>query len=453
VSTNQPDTAAQDSLAEFLVSRARAAIGSIPAEVQRAARLHILDALGVAVLGARRGPLRGLHERFPGAAGAASILGSSRRVAPSVAALINGAYVHSLEYDDTHVASVMHGSSIVLPAALASAEQFGVSGADFVAAYTIGWEVLIRFGLAAPGRLQARGFQTTSAAGPFVAALVSTLLGGDSRVGEAALGIAGMQPGGTFAFLADGDTTKAVQPGWAALSGLIAADLARSGVTGPSGVLDGPYGFFRLFADDDSAADRMRELVETLGHKWFLPEAAFKLIPCCHFVHQGLRAEDVASVACHVPPGAASIIAEPWSAKQFPATPPDARWSLPYVLASVLIDGDVRLDLFSEPIGGARAALAARMRHVPWTNSGFPGRFPARLHVSTRDGRELMSEIDDVRGGPTRPIDAAEVLAKANTNMRLSAISSERRATIVAEILEAADPDLALVLRALQSDS
>ncbi|CAN5433611.1 MmgE/PrpD family protein [soil metagenome] len=460
----EPGTANVVSLSEILVARARQAFVSIPGEVRQAARLHILDALGVAVLGAGKGPLRGLQDRLPPAPGAATVLGSSQRMSPPMAALVNGAYLHSLEYDDTHVASVMHGSSTVLPAALAAAEQFAGNGADFVAAYTIGWEVLIRFGLAAPGSLQARGFQTTSAAGPFAAALVSTLLDGDADISQAALGIAGMQPGGTFAFLADGDTTKAVQPGWAALSGLMAADLARAGVTGPKGVLDGPYGFFKLYADDEGAAVRMREQVETLGVDWLLPDAAFKLIPCCHFihpfvqalqelVHDGLRAADIASLTCHVPTGAAPIIAEPWPAKQRPATPHDARWSLPYVLAAVLADGAVSVDLFTEPIGGERAAYASRMRYVAWPDSGFPERFPARLEVLTTDGRRLTRQVDDVRGAPGHPISTAEVIAKADDNMRSGGVSAAGRKRVVAEIIHASDPDLIAILDPLRGDA
>lgn len=446
-------TEVPDTLAESLVGAAFAAYDAVPDYVLESARLHMLDGLGVGMLGARRGPLRGLADRLGGTDGGAFVLGSSSGWPPSMAALLNGAYVHSLEYDDTHVASVMHGSSTLLPAALAAAQQHGATAEELLRAYTVGWEVLIRFGLAAPGALQANGFQTTSAAGPFAAALVSCLLAGDRPSAVGALGVAGMQPGGTFAFLADGDTTKAVQPGWAAHAGLVAADLARAGVTGPRTVLDGPYGFFRLFANDDSAAERMAQLVAGIGIVWHLPEAAFKLLPCCHFIHpyveavrdlrdEGLDASGVRRIRCHVPPGAAPVIAEPWPAKLRPATPHDARWSLPYVLAAALVDGSVSIDLFEQPIGGERARVAELVDHVPWPDSGFPARFPARVEVDTHDGRTLVRAVDDVHGGPGRPCSDEDIVAKARENLRLAGLSERAVEGLVDGLVGDSQPNL-----------
>jgi 2-methylcitrate dehydratase PrpD len=371
--------------------------------------------------------------------------------------LINGSLIHSLEFDDTHVASVMHGSSTVAAAALAVAQEVQADGADFVSAFTLGWEVLVRIGLASPGALQARGFQTTSAGGPFAAALVSGLLHGDPvETLVDALGIAGSQPGGTFAFLADGDTVKAGQPAWAAHSGLWAAELARAGMTGPAGVFEGPLGFFQLYAGDPGAADRLRAELRTLGEQWHLLDAAFKLLPCCHFIHPfvealskaletGIAPGDVASIHCHVPRDAAPIIAEPWSARQQPATPHDARWSLPYVLAARVVDGDVGLDLFNTPIGGERLALSMRVTHELWDDSGFPAAFPARLQITTHGGRTVEAAVDDVVGGANRPIGPEAVLSKARENLALGGLAPDAVADLVTELLESAAPNAARI--------
>jgi 2-methylcitrate dehydratase PrpD len=355
----------------------------------------------------------------------------------------------------------MHGSSLVAPAVLAVAEAAGRSGADALRAYTVGWEVLIRFGLAAPGTLQARGFQTTSAAGPFVAALISALLDGDPQLAVQAMGIAGIQPGGTFAFLAEGDTVKALQPGWAASAGLQAADLARAGVTGPRLVLDGEFSFFRLFTGDgDEPVRRMRRELVTLGERWHLPDAAFKLVPCCHFIHpfvealqelvdDGLDRRAIARIICHVPTGEAPVIADPWPERQAPAKPHDGRWSLPYVLAGQLIDGAVTVELFERPVDPAKVALARLIEHEPWPDSGYPARFPARIEVELRDGTTMRAAVDDVRGGPGRPIGEAAVLAKARQNLRLAGVPDDAAGHVQTELLERADPDLHHVLRLL----
>ncbi|GAB3271404.1 MmgE/PrpD family protein [Kineosporia babensis] len=440
------------SLSQRLADAAVSAAADIPAEVDRSARLHLLDSLAVGSLGAARGPVRGLRSLPKGETGKATVIGSSASASAPEAALLNGSFIHSLEYDDTHVASVMHGSATLTPAALAAAETAEVGGARMIAAYAVGWEVLIRMGLASPGTLQAQGFQTTSAAGPFAAALVSVLVQGDTEHAVNALGIAGSQPGGTFAFLAGGDTVKAAQPGWAAHSGLWAADLARHGVTGPSGVLDGDYGFYRLYADDERAPQRLGAELDSLGHTWHLPDAAFKLVPCCHFIHpyveavqqltaQGLTWENVASWRVRVAPGAAPVIAEPWSTRQLPAKAHDVRWSLPYVMAAQLVDGTVGLDLFEAPIGGARADLAARMTCEPWADSGFPARFPAWVEVSTTDGRQLQAEVNDVLGGAGRPVPEESVLAKTRTCLAEAGLPSSAIELIVTMVLDEKDFD------------
>lgn len=440
-----------------LAERLGEARARIPAPVLRAARLHLLDALAVGLLGAARGPVRGVTALASGA-GPSSVLGSGRSAPPAVAALVNGSLIHSLEFDDTHVPSVMHGSSVLAPAALAAAEESGASGTDLLTAYATGWELLVRIGLASPGRVQARGFQITSAGGPFAAAAVSSLLHGDPPTVTAhALGIAGSQAGGTFAFLADGATVKAAQPGLAAHAGLVAAELARAGVTGPSDVFGGRYGFYSLYADDPSGGERLAELCADLGEVWHLPRAAFKLLPCCHYIHPfvealgtlagaGLTRDTLAELHCWVPAEVVPVVADPWPARQRPPAPHDARWSLPYVLAAVLADGALDVGLFE----GQRCredlmALTARMTYEPWDASGYPARFPARLRARLVDGTVLEAEVDDVRGGVGRPVSEAGVREKAHAALMAAGLSGEAARAVATEVLDAPDPDLVVL--------
>lgn len=424
-----------------------------------AGRLHLLDALGVGVAGAARGPLQSLvHLASSHPGGRSTVLGSGATTTAGVAALVNGSLVHSLEYDDTHVASVMHGGSVLVPTALAVAEDVGASGEELLSALVLGWEVLVRLGLASPGTLQARGFQTTSAAGPFVAALVSCLLH-DATVDLTvdAMGIAGSQPGGTFAFLAGGDTVKAGQPAWAAHSGIWAADLARAGMTGPERVLEGGLGFFELYAGDPGGASRLATELEDLGTRWHLLDAAYKLMPCCHFIHPfveatglalaGAPAAPVRSIHCHVPAGAVPVIAAPWGGRQRPATPHDARWSLPYVVAAAAQGVPVDLDLFASPLREDCLELSARTTYEVWEGSGFPSRFPARVEVHLADGDVRVGEVDDVRGGPSRPVSTAEVVAKARENLAVGGVTGADGDALVREVLHASSPDLGLVAR------
>ena len=126
---------------------------ALPAAVMETARQHLLDAIGVGL--AASGSEVGAAYRDLGAqlatGGPSSVFGCAQGAAAWDAALVNGGLIHSLEYDDTHTGSIVHGGAVMAAAALAAGEAVGASGAEILGAYARGWEILVRFGLAAPG--------------------------------------------------------------------------------------------------------------------------------------------------------------------------------------------------------------------------------------------------------------------------------------------------------------
>ena len=418
-------------LARELV-RALRAVRAVPltAEAAEAALLHLIDAVGVGLAAAGSpvgAPYRGLATDLA-QGGAATVFGFSSGASPADAALINGGLIHSLEFDDTHTGSIIHGSSVIAAAALASAEARGASGAALLGAFARGWEVLIRFGRAAPLGFPGRGFHTTSAAGPLAAALVACELADLSEdQSVAALGIALSQSSGVFEFLTNGSSVKSLHPGWAAHGGIIAAMLARAGMNGPETSLEGRHGLFRQFAGDDTAAERFRESVSDIGRRWHLVDAAFKFHPCCHYLHpfieaagvladRGVRAAEVHSLICRVPAGEAPIICDPWESKQAPETGHAGRWSLPIVVAARLVHGTIDLATFEAPPTADVLSLAQRTRWEPIEDANFPERFEAEIVCLTRTGTEHRIRIDDVYGNHSRPPGADAVLAKFRAN-------------------------------------
>ena len=403
---------------------------AVPDAVVDAAKDHFLDALGVGLAAASLPEAAGLGPAVAalGRGAESTALGLPEPLPAASAALLNGTLMHSLEYDDTHMAAIVHGSSVTASAALAVAEREGASGPDLLSAYIAGWEIFVRLGLAAPGGFQARGFQITAVGGPFVAALISAVLSGlTAKQAVAAQGIAGSQSSGVFEYLSEGATVKSLHPGWAAHAGLVAAALARGGMTGPSTIFDGRFGFYRTFAGDEGAAARLRTLFDDLGATWHLPAAAFKAYPCCHYIHpflecleglmgEGLEAGDVAAIECLVPPGAAPIICDPWPAKIAPRSGYDAKFSLPYCLAVLLVDGKLDVDSFVAEPRAELVALAGKVTWSPLEESGFPERFAAEINVRTVSGGTLEAAVDDVRGGPARPLATADIEAKFRAN-------------------------------------
>ncbi|TAK82564.1 MAG: MmgE/PrpD family protein [Betaproteobacteria bacterium] len=452
-------------LARELVRAVRSASQArLQDNVAAAARLHLLDAIGVGLASAGSPVGAAYRALAKGVArgGPATVFGQAAGAAAADAALINGGLIHSLEYDDTHTASIQHGSSVIAAAALAVAEAQGASGAALLGAFARGWEVLIRFGLVAPGRFHAHGFMSTSVGGALASALLaSELLGSSEDQSVAALGIALSQASGVMEFLTNGSSVKSLHPGWAAHGGVVAALLARSGMTGPETSLEGRHGLFRQFAADDEAPERFRALIGDIGRKWHLPDAAYKFYPCCHYLHpfieaagvlaeRGVRAGDVARILCRVPAGEVPVICDPWESKQAPETAHAARWSLPIVIAARLIEGKVDLATFESPASAAVRELAGRIRWEPLPDARFPERFEAEIVCETKAGKTETVRIDDVFGNHTRPPGEAAILAKFRANaarsLKPEAIALVERAV---EGLMAA-PDLGALSRPLR---
>lgn len=417
---------------------------ALPADAVHAVKRHLLDTIGVALAASANGVAHPIVDAVRAWAGAreASVIGHDFGAPAPHAAFANGTLAHALDFDDTHVESVVHPSAFVVPAALAVAEESGADGATLIAACVAGYEVSTRIGAAAPGRFHARGLHTTGIAGTFGAATVAGVLWGLTGVQLAhALGIAGSQSSGLFAYLSDGSETKRFHAGWAAQGGIVAADLARRGFTGPRTIFEGPHGTFDAFlAGERHDATR---LVRGLGDEWETTRIAIKPYPACHFVHAfmdaavglGVRAGDIEEITCAVAPPAIGIVCEPRDGRAHPSTTYAAQFSLPFAVASAIVGGREGFDLFGEDARSDKRvlALAERVYHRPDDTLPFPQTFGGRITIVLRDGP--VREADELvnRGHPDRPLTDDEVVAKfsANARKRLDAGAVEKVADTV----------------------
>ncbi len=411
----------------------------IPPEVVAAAKLHLLDAVGtgLAALALDEMPAARAVALELGGPEQASALGLPRRVGAGAAALANGSLMHALDFDDTHEAAIVHSSVVVAATVLAAGEASGAGGEELIAAAVGGYEISARIGLAAPGQLHVRGFHPTSVCGVFAAAAAASRLRGLSAEQTAnALGIAGSQASGLMEYLADGSQTKPLHAGWAAHAGIVAAALAAHGASGPGSVLEGRFGLLASHVGEFDAA----ALTAGLGERWETPAIAFKLYPTCHAGHAVLNAveasglgevepeeveEVVALVAGEV---AIGLVLEPYERKLAPATPYEAKFSLPYCVGALLARGSLGVDAFTpEAIADPRAlALAAR---VSYEVAGFEGGNEFSGGIRARaGGRAYEATVPRPRGGPANPVAAEQVHAKflSNAELALPAAEAER---------------------------
>lgn len=404
----------------------------IPETVLENAKFHLLDSLGVALAAASTDFGRNIiwAARSLGSGDESTAVGSAERLPAPSAALVNGTLIHALEYDDTHTDSIIHGSSVVVPSTLAAAERGSVDGKELITSLILGWEVIVRLGLVAPGAFQARGFHTTGVCGSFASALVAGRLANLTQPElTSALGIAGSQASGLFEYVVRGASVKSSHPGWAAHNGIVATQLARCGVSGPESVFEGRFGFYSTFTNHDPQELTLDDLYQDLGERWYTQELSYKPYPCCHFNHafldcaaqfvsDGLTVEDIEDVVCYVDPEIIPVVCEPKESKAAPQSGYEARFSLPYSIAAMLCHGEVGLATYSrENIADSRLLrIAQSVGYEPDPNTNYPKSFSGRVVITTKGGRILSRHVEFNRGGPRNPMSEEEILQKFRDN-------------------------------------
>jgi 2-methylcitrate dehydratase PrpD len=407
----------------------------IPAEVVETAKLHLLDtvgcglaahALGVATEGrTAMAELGGLEQ--------ASVIGLDGALPAANAAFANAMLCHGLDFDDTHADSVAHVSVVVCPTALAAGEAAGAGGREVLAAIVGGNEVVTRVGMAASGQFHARGFHPTAVCGIFGAATAaSRLAGAGTEATASAVGIAGSFAGGLFAYLDDATPTKPMHPAWAAHGGLLAARLASLGAAGPPGVFENRFGVYYAFVGATGGEVDLGAQLEDLGERWETLRIAYKPYPACHYIHgslgatagiaRQLEADEVDEVVVTVPEAAVALVLEPAEPKQAPRSEYEAKFSLQYSTAAMLVHGRVGVRTYSEDeMGDPRVlALARKVRYEVKDYPSYPAAFPGGVRIRLRDGRVLEADAPYQLGGPENPMSAMEVRAKFRENAALA---------------------------------
>lgn len=418
-------------------------IEQVPDPVRRAAELHILDTLGTGLAAHSLGVADYARASVlePGLSGPATAIGVEGGLPSADAAFVNGTICHALDFDDTHAGAIAHVSVAVMPAALAAAEEQDASGAELLAAVVAGNEVVIRLGMLAGAGFHARGFHPTGICGVFGAAAAAARLRGlDARTTTNALGIAGSMASGLLEFLSDGSATKRLHPGWAAHAGVFAARLAAHGATGPASVFEGRFGFYNAYLNRSDVD--LESSLSDLGQRWETPNIAFKPYPACHYIHasldatreliaeQPIEAEEIEEIVALTTQAGVSLVLEPLAAKHRPRSEYEAKFSLPYSVAALLLRGGVDVSTYTDRAIADEEVLdlAGRVRYEVEEFETFPRALPGGIRITTRDGRTREARLPYQRGGPDNPMSAAEVIEKfaANASLALPSEAVER---------------------------
>jgi 2-methylcitrate dehydratase PrpD len=351
-------------------------------------------------------------------------LALGRKATMRAAALINGAAAHTTEVDDIFRDGIYHPGAPTIPAALALAQARGASGAQFLRAVVVGYEISTRIG-AAMGRAHYRYWHNTGTIGCFGAcAAAAELLGLDSaRFAHALATVTTFSAGLQQAFRMD-SMSKPMHAGHAAEAGLTAALAAQEGVTGSLDVIEGEAGYGRAMGYDGAAATPdWDKALATLGRDFHITRMTFKNHTCCGHTFaaidgalalqkkMGLAASDIGRVKVGTYKAALDV-----AGYEEPKTAAEGRFSLKYVVATALTHGSVRFAAF-EPQRLGDPATRELMRRVevavdPQLDAAFPAQRAARVAIEARDGRREEFLQPTRIGDPDAPLSDAQLEAK-----------------------------------------
>jgi 2-methylcitrate dehydratase PrpD len=400
---------------------ARVSYDDLPPAAVAATKTFLLDTLGVAIAGSGdpwAPRLAGVAAGWGDGTGA-TVLGTRRRLPALSAAVVNGYQIHGLEFDCVHEGAVVHPMATLLPALLADVERRGaIDGRRLIAALAVGVDVAAGLGVAAKGAMQ---FFRPANAGAFGAvAALGALRGLDADALVHAFGILYGHVSGTLQPHVEGSMQLGVQVGFNARGALTAVDLAAAGFAGPREVLEGRYGYFRLFENGEWD---IAPVLKELGRTWRITELSHKPFPSGRLTHgvvdgilrlrahHGFMAHDVDRVSAHVPPLVARLVGRP----DMPAPSANyARLCLAFVAATALVRSRVDVPDFR---GDALTAadvheMAKRVLVVPNGNPDENAIVPQALEIELTDGRRFALPLPSVIGQPTAPLSRVQHLAK-----------------------------------------
>ncbi|MEM9442108.1 MAG: MmgE/PrpD family protein [Pseudomonadota bacterium] len=419
----------KDGIAAFAEHVVKNSYSDLPPSTINSVKTFVLDGFGVGIAGSRGPWMDCLIEsaRLQGHSDTSRIWVFGDHLPASAAAMVNAYQMHNSEFDCVHEGAVVHAMTIPLAVAMAEAERVGrIDGKTLMTAIALGVDVASHLGVASKASLR---FFRPATAGAFggVAAL-GKLRQFDSEMMIHAFGTVLAQTSGTMQAHVDGGIMLAMQMGFNARNAVVAADMAERGLKAPPSVLEGEFGFFRLFEGDYDLAP----CLDALGKIWRIDEIAHKPFPSGRATHgvldsllslkrqHGFSAEEVDHVLCRIPSLTAQLVGRPILEVMEVNY---ARLSAPYVLASALINGGLTIDDFSpEAISEEkRLALGRRIMVEVDDNPDKNALTPVTVEVFMKQGQRYKVTMDVVYGNPQKPLTRAAHIEKFRQNWSTAA--------------------------------
>jgi 2-methylaconitate cis-trans-isomerase PrpF/2-methylcitrate dehydratase PrpD len=377
-----------------------------------------------------------------GAQGSNTVLTKGKKFTPQYAALLNAAFGHSFDFDDTYAEGTLHAGVTVIAAALTQAELLGseCTPETFMVAISVGYEVTCRLGRALGFDAYSQGMHNTATAGIFGAvATIAVLKHLPSATVETAFGLAGSKAAGSMQYLENGSWNKRLHPGFAAHDAFVCVALAEAGVVGAAKAIEGKFGFLHAYSPKQNKD--LNLLVKDLGSEWVFLASSLKPYPACRMTHGFIemagrmsekKRDGVEHITLALQPAAYSIVGQTTPNKLHPENPVDAQFSAYYQTANAWLYGsntgwaaysrlnDEKLHAFADLISVEK-------------NPSFP-RFGSSMKVKWTDGTEQEESIPEPLGEVSHPFTRDRVDAKFYS--LVNHVYGEKKARAILEMVD-----------------
>lgn len=395
-----------------------------PATIERA-KQAVLDVVGIALRARYEAPSSdAFHSAVTslGGVGACTAIGWGRSYAVQDAALLNAANAHSLEFDDTHEAALIHPGAPVVSAAIAAAEERNADGPTLLTAIVAGYDVAVRLSLAAGGAaLWRRGFSPTPVCGGFGAtAAVAKVRAATASELANAFGIHLGQTGGSTQYAENGAWTHALQVGFAAHDAIVAERFASLGAIGPTHALEGTAGLLHSYSDAPNPA----LVLDAWDGRHEIDRTGFKPYPSCRYTHgaidmigdlvreHGLREDEIDEIRIGLSTTAVGWVGGDAPHKRTPRTVGDAQFSMYFCAALAALTGTLQWDDY-RGLGDARILqMAKRIAVMPDSRAdALEPQLAAFVELEARGETHVRASLV-ARGAPERTLGWNDVSAK-----------------------------------------
>jgi 2-methylcitrate dehydratase PrpD len=392
---------------------------SLPQEPLDTMKNILLTVLGTTLAGSSSDGCEEVlaYYREMGGRGEATVFVHGGKMPAANTAFVNSVMARSLDYCDAMAPGVHIGSSVV-PTAFAAAELAGgCSGREFLTALTLGTELSSRLNLTEAAY---DGFDPTGVCTVFAAtAVAGRILGLTADQMWNALALAFNKSGGSFQSNIDGSLAVRIVQGWVSQNGIICAQLAQAGISGPRNFLSGVYGYFHLFGRDEMDT---QPVVAELGERFDLQNMVFKKFPSCGLTQgcteaalrlladENVSPESISEIHVRVPPYAYKLVGHPFRLGENPRV--NAQFSIQYCVANALLKGHSRLQNFEDTAvrDPEVLSLLKKVRVSPDPALDKRGHTALDLQVITTKGSQYIKRVEIAPGFPGNPLTPKEHL-------------------------------------------